>query len=96
MSLAHVVVHVKPVGGDQAGDVRIEGVEVNRVEPVLENIYFYFTSLKLIKKLFLVTFSEKEKKSIFVSNIVSFLINDHMILILFKVKLYNFQIRLNE
>ena len=36
MSLAHAVVHVKPVGGDQAGDVGVEGRKVDGVEPVLE------------------------------------------------------------
>ena len=36
MSLAHAVVHVKPIGGDQAGDVGVEGRKVDGVEPVLE------------------------------------------------------------
>jgi hypothetical protein len=35
MTLAHTVVHVEPVGGDQAGHVGVEGVKVDRVEPVL-------------------------------------------------------------
>ncbi len=36
VTLAHAVVHVEPVRGDQAGNVGIKGVKVDRVEPVLK------------------------------------------------------------
>ena len=38
VSLAHVVVHVQPVGGDEAGNVGVDVVVVDGVEPVLKDI----------------------------------------------------------